>query len=241
VSATLSSKSMIENVSHQPPVKSGKSKSHKFSAQERRRLIRIAVAPLFAATGFGATRTAALAKAAKVSEAGLFLHFGTKQKLFEEVVEDKSHIRVAALRARFSAIPKASPVECVESMAESTVLACVEDPGNAAVMAWALMELPEFATDVYRMEIGAVEALWDAELGMRFAGSPAHTPLAVRLVPYAAHACMAFGLWLVTLRHKPTTAYPHARQYAEGMAGWALSVLNGSDMRPAGALRGVVK
>ena len=188
-----------------------------FSHERRRQRILKAAEDQFGATGFGSTSTATIAKAAGVSERHLSIHFGTKQKLFEEVVKRNAQNRLAALRKRFFSIPNMPPLDCIENMVESTVLACVDDIGNAAVMAWGLMEMPEFAADVYRTEIGATEALWDGEIGKRFGNSPVRTRLAVHLVPYAAHACMAFGLWLATLRHKPATAEAHARQYAGGI------------------------
>jgi AcrR family transcriptional regulator len=196
------------------------------SHEERRQHILKMAGEQFAATGLGSTTTAALAKAAGVSEAMLYRDFGNKQELFEEVVGRNTQDRLAALRQRFFSIPNLPPLECIESMAESTVLACVDEIGNASVMVWALMELPDFAADVYRVEIGAAEALWDAEIGVRLAGSPLRSRVAVHVAPYAVHACMAFGFWLATLRHKPATAQAHARQYAEGVANMAWAVLN---------------
>ena len=111
-------------------------------------------------------------------------------------------------------------------MAEATILACAEGEGNASVMAWALLEMPEFASDVYRSEIGATELMWDGEIRKRFAESPLRPRLAIHLVPYVVHACMAFGLWLATLRHKAATARAHARQYAEGVVDAARMVLS---------------
>jgi hypothetical protein len=110
-------------------------------------------------------------------------------------------------------------------MAESTILACADGGSNASVMAWALLEMPEFAADVYRSEIGATELMWDSEICTRFAGSPVRGRLAIHLVPYVVHACMAFGFWLATLRHKTETAEAHARQYAEGVVDAARMVL----------------
>jgi hypothetical protein len=101
----------------------------------------------------------------------------------------------------------------------------VDSIGNASVMAWALVEMPDFASDVYRAEIGATEALWNGEIGRRFDASPVRTRLAVHLVPYAVHTCMAFGFWLAALRHKPATAQGHARQYAEAIGHVARAVL----------------
>ena len=168
----------------------------------------------FGATGLRSTTAGGIAKAARTSEAAIYTSFGTKQRLFEEVVRRNTQNRVAVLRERFQSIPALPPLECVEKMAEATVLACVDETANAAVMAWALMEMPEFGAELYREEIGATEALWGSETGTRLADSPLRRPLAVHVVPYAVHTCMAFGFWLATLHHKPATAEAHARQYA---------------------------
>ena len=108
-------------------------------------------------------------------------------------------------------------------------------PPPLAIMAWALLETPEFAADVYRAEIGATEMMWNSEIWRRFAGSPARPALAIHLVPYVVHACMAFGLWLATLRHKAATARAHARQYAEGVVEAARMVLSLCPESPAAA------
>ncbi len=200
--------------------------SQVLSHEQRRQRILAAAEAQFAATGLASTNTAAIAKAAGVSEMLVYIHFGTKRKLFQEAIERNSHSRVACLQERFASIPDMPPLECIQSMAELTVLACVEEIGNASVTAWGLMEAPEFAADVYRSEIGASEALWNAEIGTRIAESRLRTRVAVHLVPYSVHACMAFGLWLATLRHKPATAQAHARQYADAVVHMARAVLN---------------
>ena len=187
--------------------------------ERRRGQILKSAEPLFAATGLRSTTTAALAKAAGISEAILLRHFGAKQKLFEKVVEHNTQQRLAGLEGRLSSIPDLPPLDCIDRMAEATVLACADGEGNASVMAWALLETPEFAADVYRGESGATEAMWDGEIRSRFAGSAARTPLAIHLVPYVVHACMAFGLWLATLRHKAATAQAHARHTQKGSSG----------------------
>lgn len=209
-----------------PQCGTGRPASPRLSREQRRWRILKAAEERFAATGLRATTTDALAKAARVSEATLAMHFGTKQKLFEEVVRQNTQDRVAAVGERLFSTPDLPAMECIASMAQSTVLACVEAEGNASVMAWALMEVPEFAADVYRMEIGAIEAHWDSEIGSRVADSQLRAGLAVRVLPYAVHACMSFGLWLAILRHQPLTAKAHARQYSEGIVNMARSVLN---------------
>ena len=198
----------------------------RLSRERRREQILNSAELLFAATGLRSTTTSALAKAAGISEAILYRHFGAKQKLFEEVVERNSRERLAGLEIRFSSIPELPPLECIDRMAEATILACADGEGNASVMAWALLEMPEFAADVYRGEIGATELLWDSEICRRFAESPVRPRLAIHLLPYVAHSCMAFGLWLATLRHKAATAQAHARVYAEGVVDAARMVLS---------------
>ena len=180
----------------------------------------------FAASGLASTTAIELGKATGISEAMLYLLFGTKQTLFQEVLERNSQDRLAALRERLFSIPELPPLGLIGSMAESTVLACVGEIGNASIMAWGLMEMGEFAADVYRAEIGATEALWNDETGERFGDSLVRSRLAVHLVPYAVHACMAFGFWLTALKHKPATAQAHARQYAGGIVDAARAVLN---------------
>lgn len=177
----------------------------RLSREERRDHILTAAAKQFASTGFGSTTSIQLAKAAGISEAMLYIHFGTKGKLFEAAVRRNAHERLAGLKERFSSIPDVAPVECVERMGEATILACAEGESNATLMAWALMEMPDFGADVYRFEIGSTSAMWDAEIAERFAGSPVRTRLTVHLAPYAVHACMAFGYWLASLRHQRAT------------------------------------
>ena len=216
---------MTQNGSNGSSLQNGDKVAGSLSERRRRQILK-AAEEQFAAVGYWSATTATLAKAAGISEAMLHIHFGTKQKLFEEVVERNTQGRLAALQERFSSIPNLPPLECIEAMAESTVLACVDDRGNASIMVRALMEMPEFAADLYRAEIGATEALWDDELGAHFADLPVRTRLAVHLVPYAVHACMAFGFWLATLRHKNGTAQAHACQYADAVVDVARAVLN---------------
>lgn len=191
----------------------------------RQRILQIAAAQ-FVTNGFSSTTMVKLAEVANLSEKVLHRHFRTKRKLFQEVVQRNSKNRLRALQARFFAIPDTEPVQCIESMAESTILACVDVEGNASVMACALMEQPEFAADVYRLEVGATQALWDAEIATRLADSPFRTWIAVHLAPYAVRVCMAFGFWLAALRHKPETAREHARQFTSGIVDVARALLS---------------
>ena len=199
--------------------------SRRFSEQQQNDIFKVAERQ-FAASGLARTNMTAVAKEAGISEPTLYSHFGTKQQLFQEVIKHNSQVRLAALRRRFFSIADLPPVECIERMAEATVLACVEDGCNASVMVRGLMEIPDFAGDVYRCEIGYTEALWNAGIRMRFEDSLVRSRLAVHLVPYAGHACMAFGFWLATLGHKPTTAKAHACQYAGAAVYVARAVLS---------------
>src|ERR1039458_5771535 len=107
--------------------------------ERRREQILKSAERLFAGTGLRSTTTSALAKAAGISEAILYRHFGAKQKLFEEVVESNTQQRLAGLEGRLSSIPNLPPLECIDRMAEASILACTEGEGNPSVMAWALL------------------------------------------------------------------------------------------------------
>jgi AcrR family transcriptional regulator len=183
------------------------------SGRRRLEILKVAEAQ-FASTGLHATTTAALARAAGISEAILYVHFGSKQGLFMKAVENNIATRLGALREQLSAMPRCSPVECIQSMVQITVTGCTSDDGNAALMAWALLEAREYTADLYRNELGAVKAMWEREMAERFPDSPVRTRLAVEVVPYAVNACMAFGFWLAVLRHTRSTAMASAEQYA---------------------------
>lgn len=199
--------------------------SNRLSGDQRRQQILNVAEAQFATTGLGSTTTLALAKAAGISEPLLYMHFATKRTLFEEVAQRNVLERLAGLRQRLLSIPAKPTLNFIECIAEATILACVGEGGSAAVMAWALLEMPEFAADLYRTEMGATEALWANEIKRRFPNSVVRSRLEVHLIPYAVNACMSFGLWLATLRHKPMTAQEHARLYATGIVRSALGML----------------
>jgi len=161
--------------------------------ERRREQILKSAELLFAAIGMRSTTTSALAKAAGISEAILYRHFGAKQKLFERVVERNTQQRLAGLEGRLSSIPNLPPLECIDRMAEASILACTEREGNASVMAWALLEMPEFAAEVYRGEIGATEMMWDGEIRRRFADSPAAPARRSYCRRFENHLCAVYA------------------------------------------------
>jgi hypothetical protein len=58
----------------------------------------------------------------------------------------------------------------------------------------ALLEAPEFATDLYRNEIGSVGILWDREVAGDFTTSRTREIVSLHIVPYAVNTCLAHGL-----------------------------------------------
>jgi len=209
-------------------VSDGSKRIRRLSGQARREQILKVAEEQFAAAGFVSTKTAGIAEMAGISEATVYVHFETKRKLFEEVVDRNSRARLEALREWVSKIPKLPLFDFIESLAESTVLSCVEGSGNASVMIWALMEAPQYAADLYRAEIGAIEALWDVEIENHVEDPLLRRRIAVHMVPYSVHACMAFGLWLAALHHKPETARAHARQYSDAVVQVARGLVSSS-------------
>ena len=102
------------------------------------------------------------------------------------------------------------------------------DVANAKLMSWALLEAPEFATDLYRNENGSVRILWDREIARRFPSTRTRELVSLHIVPYAVNTCLAHGLWFATLRHTPESAEPLARQFAISIAQSASTVLGTS-------------
>jgi AcrR family transcriptional regulator len=182
----------------------------------------------FAITGLHGTTLLALAQATRVSQALLLAHFGGKTQLFREAVEMNSEARIRLLDSRLSAIAVESRIDWIESMAEATIMVGLADVANAKLMSWALLEAPEFATDLYRNENGSVRILWDREIARRFPSTRTRELVSLHIVPYAVNTCLAHGLWFATLRHTPESAEPLARQFAISIAQSASTVLGTS-------------
>ena len=197
-------------------------------ADRRERLLETAAAE-FACTGLRGTTTAALAERARISEPVLYAHFENKDSLFRETVERSIDKRLRALEANLAEVTAHSVIECVESMAEATVAVCVSGAANAVLTNWALLETPDYTTDLLRKEVGNVCLLWEHRLAERFPGSRSRGVISMHLVPYAVHACLAYGFWLAAFRHSPASAAPLVRQFAGGIA-LAASTLISSEL-----------
>lgn len=190
----------------------------RLSGPDRRAQLLETAAAEFAATGLHGTTTAALAKAAGISEPVLYLHFESKDRLFREAVEYNIETRLRALNARLSSVARENLADCVAGMAESTVSVCVSGAANAALTNWALLEAPEYAVDLHRREAGLVGSMWESQLEQRFPRSRSRAVLSMRLIPYAVQSCLAYGSWLAALRHSEHSAAPLARQFAAWIA-----------------------
>jgi AcrR family transcriptional regulator len=197
-------------------------------ARNRREQVLRKASDQFAMTGLNGTTTLTLAQAAGISEAILYVHFGNKPELFREAVEMNSEMRIRSLDSHLSSISAENEIDWVGSMAEATMMVCVADAPNAILMSWALLEAPEFATDLYRNEIGSVRMLWDREVARRFPPSRTREIVSLSIVPYAVNTCLAHGLWLATLRHTTESAQPLVRQFAVSIARWTSTVLEQS-------------
>ena len=194
-------------------------------AQPNRRRQVLRASAQFARTGLHGTTTLTLAQVVGISEDILSIHFGDKAQLFREAVEKNTEARLRSLDSHLSSIAAENQIDWIESMAEATIMVCVAGAANAILMNWALLEAPEFATDLYRNEVGSVRILWDREVARRFPASRTGEIVSLHIVPYAVNTCLAHGLWLATLRHTPESAEPLARQFAISVARSASMVL----------------
>ncbi len=172
----------------------------------------------FALTGLHGTTTAALAGAAGISEPTLYLLFESKDRLFREAVEHNIDARLRELKARLASVPDQNAIDCIARMAEETVASCVSDTANAVLTNWALLEKPDFTLDLHRAEAGAVCLMWERQLARCHSDPRSRAPLSIGLVHQIAHACLAFGFRLASLRHSGKSAAPLAREFAESAA-----------------------
>jgi AcrR family transcriptional regulator len=164
------------------------------------------------------TTTAALAKAAGISEPTLYLHFESKEQMFRETIEHNIQERLRRLDAVLPSVSTASVKDCVRGMAEQTVLAGLSEGTNAVLTAWAVLEAPDYAVDLHRGEVGSICLMWELQLARAFPDVRSRAAFWTRLVHESVHACVAYGCWLAALRHTAQSASALTRQFAVGIS-----------------------
>jgi AcrR family transcriptional regulator len=200
-------------------------RTRRLAGPDRRAQVLRSAAAQFAMTGLRGTTTLMLARAAGISERILYAHFGSKERLFREAVEDNIETRLKLLEARSVSAVFENEIAAIQRIAEATVTVCVTGAGNSILTNWALLEDPEHAADLYRNEMGLVEIVWNREFAERFPDSRSRRLLCIRLVPYAVTACLAYGSWLATLHHDAESAAALAQVFAAGIAQAAAALL----------------
>jgi AcrR family transcriptional regulator len=194
--------------------------------RERRSEVLRAAATQFAITGMHGTTGLMLARATGIPEEILYSQFGGKERLFRETVAYNIGTRLQLLEARALSAVYESEIAAVQHIAEATVTGCAAGDGNSILTNWALLEDHENASDLYRDEIGSVEILWNRAFADNFRDSPSRRALTVDLVPHAVSACLAYGLWLATLRHDAKSAAALAQGFVAGLVQTASALLS---------------
>jgi AcrR family transcriptional regulator len=185
-----------------------------------------AAATQFALTGLHGTNRLMLARATGIPEDILYARFGGKERLFREAVEYNISARLRLLEVRTLSAVYESEIAAVQHIAEATVTGCAAGDANSILTNWALLEDHENASDLYRDEIGSVELLWNRAFADNFRDSPSRRTLSVDLVPHAVSACLAYGLWLATLRHDAKSAAALAQGFVAGLVQTASALLS---------------
>jgi AcrR family transcriptional regulator len=209
----------------------------RLTAHDRREQLLSAATVAFARTGFHATTTSALAKAAGVSEPTLYVHFVDKEDLFRQVVTRESVSRIHALKIRLSSIGPATPRKWMEQLIEATVSVNLSADGGPVLTSWALLELPDFGVDLHREEIGTVAAIWQQHLPGRLPDG-ACAPVVSAHTMGCIEACYAYALWLGALRHTEASAAPLVRQFAAGAAEAAYGLIRAATLRRKWSIKG---
>ncbi len=200
--------------------------SSRLAVPERHSEVLRAAATQFAMTGLHGTTGLMLARATGISEEILDARFGSKERLFREAVEYNVRIRLQLLEAQTLSAVYESEIAAIQRIAEATVTGCAAGDGNSILTNWALLEDRENASDLYRDEIGSVEILWNRAFAENFPNSPSRRTLSVDLIPYAVSACLAYGLWLATLRHTAKSAAALAQGFVAGLVQTASALLS---------------
>jgi AcrR family transcriptional regulator len=196
----------------------GRQARRRLSGVDRRERLLETAAGEFACNGLRGTTTAALAKRAGISEPVLYRHFESKDRLFRETVERGIERRLRLLEGKLAQLSNSTLVDCVKGMAEATVAVCISGTTSATLTAWALLEAPEHAVDLHRQELGSICLLWEQRLDECISDPESRALISMRVVPYAVQTCIAYGFWLASLRHSPTTAGPLCHELVDGIA-----------------------
>jgi AcrR family transcriptional regulator len=202
----------------------------RLSAANRRKQLLSTAAAQFSRTGYHATTTLVLARAAGVSEPVLYTYYPSKELLFREVVKANSESRVHALRLQLSSLTATALPECIRELAETTISVCFSAGQGPLITNWALLELPDFSADLHRQEIAAVASMWQAEISRRETAARTRLMISSHLIPCAVHACYAYAFWLAALRHSRRTAAPLVVGFAEQIRASATPFLQDSSM-----------
>jgi hypothetical protein len=144
-----------------------------------------------------------------------------------EAVENNIDARLRLLEARTLSAQYENETSAVERIAEATVTVCVDGEVSSILTSWALLEDHDYAANLYRDEIGAVEFVWNWVLAEHFGDSPSRRMLSIQLVPYAVSACLAYGFWLASLRHDTAGAAAMAQGFVAGIGQTASALLSG--------------
>src|SRR6266849_2086766 len=91
-------------------ITAGERAKHLAGPNRRAQLLRTASAQ-FAITGLHGTTTLALAQAAGISEAILYVHFGSKTQLFREAVEINTEARLRSLDSHLYSIAPENQID----------------------------------------------------------------------------------------------------------------------------------
>jgi AcrR family transcriptional regulator len=115
------------------------SKTHRISGGERREQIIDAAIQLFSEHGFSGTTTRRLAEAAGVSEAALYLHFDTKEALYEAIIRRKAAEK-AEFREQLAELLGEEPRRVFQTVAEYMIETHTQDPAFLRLLLYSGLE-----------------------------------------------------------------------------------------------------
>ncbi|HWU38291.1 MAG TPA: helix-turn-helix domain-containing protein, partial [Candidatus Acidoferrum sp.] len=138
------------------------------AGEERRQQIIEAAATLFSRKGFRGTTTREIAKAVGVSEAMLFKHFATKEELYADIIEAKSHVE-QLMDTMVKAAARGDDAEVLRTLAREMIARTRADPTLMRLTFFSALEGHALSDMMFRSRVQQLDDFLSRYIARRIA------------------------------------------------------------------------
>jgi len=150
------------------PGKRSRGRRVRVAGEERRRQIIEAAATLFSRRGFRGTTTREIAKAVGVSEAMLFKHFATKEDLYADIIEAKSHVE-QLMDTLVKAASQGDDAEVLRTLAREMIARTRADPTLMRLTFFSALEGHALSDMMFRSRVQQLDDFLSRYIARRIA------------------------------------------------------------------------